>query len=146
MLKISEEINKFTKTGSVKLRFGDANSNRIDTFQCLLSSNNFARESNLLSVNFPTAFDPLYEQPITESGSEINATILNAVLFALLEDNGGDRIKIGYVEGDCVGGPSRNMTISESKKFRDNLIGQADGRKVLENLKNTGADTVPMHR
>ena len=49
-------------------------------------------------------------------------------------------------EGGCVGGPSRNMTVAESKKFRDSLIGQADGRKVLENLKNTGADKVPMHR
>ena len=49
-------------------------------------------------------------------------------------------------EGGCVGGPSKNMTEMEAKKFRDNLIGQADGRKVLENLKNLGADKVPMHR
>ena len=49
-------------------------------------------------------------------------------------------------EGGCVGGPSKNMTEAEARKFRDNLIGQADDRKVLENLKNLGADKVPMHR
>ena len=49
-------------------------------------------------------------------------------------------------EGGCVGGPSRNMEVLEAKKFRDNLIGQADGRKVLENLQHLGADQVPMHR
>ena len=49
-------------------------------------------------------------------------------------------------EGGCVGGPSKNMLATEAKKFRDNLIGQADGRKVLENLQNQGADKVHMHR
>ena len=49
-------------------------------------------------------------------------------------------------EGGCVGGPSKNMMAAEAKKFRDSLIGQAAGRKVLENLKNMGADQVPMHR
>lgn len=49
-------------------------------------------------------------------------------------------------EGGCVGGPSKNMMVAEAKKFRDSLIGQADDRKVLENLKNLGADQVPMHR
>ena len=49
-------------------------------------------------------------------------------------------------EGGCVGGPSKNMMAAEAKKFRDSLIGQADDRKVLENLKNMGADRVPMHR
>ena len=49
-------------------------------------------------------------------------------------------------EGGCVGGPSKNMMVAEAKKFRDNLIGQADDRKVLENLKTQGADKIPMHR
>ncbi len=49
-------------------------------------------------------------------------------------------------EGGCVGGPSKNMTVAEAKKFRDDMIGKADGRGVLENLKAMGADTVPMHR
>ena len=49
-------------------------------------------------------------------------------------------------EGGCVGGPSKNMMASEAKKFRDSLIGQADDRKVLENLKSQGADRVAMHR
>ena len=49
-------------------------------------------------------------------------------------------------EGGCVGGPSKNMLAAEAKKFRDNLIGQADGREVLKNLKDQGADKVHMHR
>ena len=49
-------------------------------------------------------------------------------------------------EGGCVGGPSKNMTIAEAKKSRDDMIGRADGRGVLENLKMLGADQVPMHR
>ena len=49
-------------------------------------------------------------------------------------------------EGGCVGGPSKNMLVMEAKKFRDKLIGQADGRGVHENLKMQGADKVPMHR
>ena len=49
-------------------------------------------------------------------------------------------------EGGCVGGPSKNMTEPEARKFRDALIGQADDRKILENLQNQGADRVSMHR
>ena len=49
-------------------------------------------------------------------------------------------------EGGCVGGPSKNMTVLESKKARDALIAKADKRGVLENLKALGADKVPMHR
>lgn len=48
--------------------------------------------------------------------------------------------------GGCVGGPSKHKTEMEAKKARDLLIGQADGRKVHENLKNLGADQVAMHR
>ncbi len=49
-------------------------------------------------------------------------------------------------EGGCVGGPSKNMTVLESKKARDALIAKADKRGVLENLKALGADKVPTHR
>ena len=49
-------------------------------------------------------------------------------------------------EGGCVGGPSKNMTVLESKKARDALIAKADKRGVLENLRALGADKVPMHR
>ena len=49
-------------------------------------------------------------------------------------------------EGGCIGGPSRNMTVVETTKHRNTLIGQADDRKILENLKIMGADNVPMHR
>jgi len=49
-------------------------------------------------------------------------------------------------EGGCVGGPSRNMAVNEARRFRDNLLAQADKRGVLENLRMTGADRVPMRR
>ena len=49
-------------------------------------------------------------------------------------------------EGGCVGGPSKNMTEVEARKFRDALISAADDRKILDNLKSQGADKVPMHR
>ena len=48
--------------------------------------------------------------------------------------------------GGCVGGPSKHKAETEAKKARDTLIGQADRRKVLENLEKLGADKVHMHR
>jgi ferredoxin hydrogenase large subunit len=45
-----------------------------------------------------------------------------------------------------VGGPSKHKAETEAKKARDTLIGQADRRKVLENLEKLGADKVHMHR
>ena len=49
-------------------------------------------------------------------------------------------------EGGCVGGPSRQKTLTELKKDRDAMIGLADGRGVHENLKLMDAEQVPMHR
>ena len=57
-----------------------------------------------------------------ESGSAINATIREAVPFALLEDNGGGRIKIGYVED----GPWTGSTLDAT--------GWADKDSILINL------------
>ena len=57
-----------------------------------------------------------------ESGSAINATIPDAVPFALLEDNGGGRIKIGYVED----GPWTGSTLDAT--------GWADKENILVNL------------
>lgn len=48
--------------------------------------------------------------------------------------------------GGCVGGPSKHKTEMEAKKDRDALIKQADGRKVLDNLKNYPMDKFSMHR
>ncbi len=61
------------------------------------------------------------------------------------------RLKEDFVEGmscvgGCVGGPSRNMEENAAKKTRDAMIGQADSRGVFQNLKEMGADQVPMHR
>ena len=49
-------------------------------------------------------------------------------------------------EGGCVGGPSRHKAVNEAKKDRDALIGKADDRKILENLKNYPMDSFSMHR
>lgn len=48
--------------------------------------------------------------------------------------------------GGCVGGPSKHKAENEAKKDRDTLIAAADGRKVLENLKNYPMDQFSMHR
>ena len=48
--------------------------------------------------------------------------------------------------GGCVGGPSKHKTEMEAKKARDQLIAQADDRKVLENLKKYPMDLFSMHR
>lgn len=48
--------------------------------------------------------------------------------------------------GGCVGGPSRHKTEVEAKKARDQLIGSAEERNVLENLKKYPMDAFSMHR
>ena len=49
-------------------------------------------------------------------------------------------------EGGCVGGPSRHRTEMEIKRAREGLIKQADGRKVLANLKDYPMDQFSMYR
>lgn len=49
-------------------------------------------------------------------------------------------------EGGCVGGPSRHRAEQQFRKDRDQLIGEADNRGVLENLKNYKMDSFNMHR
>jgi iron only hydrogenase large subunit-like protein len=61
------------------------------------------------------------------------------------------KLKEDFVEGmacvgGCVGGPSKHKEETEAKKDRDQLIGEADQRKVLENLKNYPMDQFSMHR
>ena len=48
--------------------------------------------------------------------------------------------------GGCVGGPSKRKAENEFKKDRDKLLGEADGRKVRENLKKYPMDKFSMHR
>ena len=48
--------------------------------------------------------------------------------------------------GGCVGGPSRHKTETEAKKAREQLIGSAEERHVLENLKKYPMDEFSMHR
>ena len=49
-------------------------------------------------------------------------------------------------EGGCVGGPSKHKAENEIKKSRDSLLGEADTRKVLDNLKNYPMDQFSMMR
>lgn len=48
--------------------------------------------------------------------------------------------------GGCVGGPSKHKGETEAKKARDQLIGEADDRRILENLKKYPMDQFSMHR
>lgn len=48
--------------------------------------------------------------------------------------------------GGCVGGPSKHKTEIEITKSRAALLAKADGRKVLDNLKNYPMDKFSMHR
>ncbi len=49
-------------------------------------------------------------------------------------------------EGGCVGGPSSFTDQLKCKKDRDELIGCADCRGIVENLKNYDMDAFSMHR
>ena len=61
------------------------------------------------------------------------------------------RLKEDFVEGmicegGCVGGPSKHRTEMEIKRAREGLLKQADGRKVLDNLKGYPMDKFSMYR
>ena len=49
-------------------------------------------------------------------------------------------------EGGCVGGPSSFTEQNLAKKDRDALIGQADDRSIVDNLKNVDTDSFKHHR
>ena len=49
-------------------------------------------------------------------------------------------------DGGCVGGPSSYENMLTTKKYREDLIAQADNRGILENLKNYDMDSFSMHR
>ena len=48
--------------------------------------------------------------------------------------------------GGCVGGPSKHQAEALVLKARTDLLAKADGRKILENLKNYPMDQFSMHR
>ena len=48
--------------------------------------------------------------------------------------------------GGCVGGPSKHKTETEIFRAREALLKKADGRKVLENLKQYPMDKFSMRR
>ena len=48
--------------------------------------------------------------------------------------------------GGCVGGPSKHQAEALVIKARGDLLAKADGRKILENLKNYPMDQFSMHR
>jgi ferredoxin hydrogenase large subunit len=64
------------------------------------------------------------------------------------------RLNADFVEGmacpgGCVGGPSKHDAVATTKKFRDKLIGEADGRNVKENLEEymkLDLNSFSMHR
>ena len=48
--------------------------------------------------------------------------------------------------GGCVGGPSKHQAETVVIKARGELLGHADGRKILDNLKNYPMDKFSMYR
>jgi len=57
-----------------------------------------------------------------------------------------DFIEAMICEGGCVGGPSKHSAENEVKRARTKLLGQADNRKILENLENYPMDQFSMIR
>ena len=61
------------------------------------------------------------------------------------------RLKEDFVEGmmcpgGCVGGPSKQVIETAITKSRNELLANADGRKILDNLKNYPMDKFSMFR
>ena len=89
----------------------------------------------------------------TEENDDITVTVCNGAeecKKALLMLQAG-RLKTDFIEGmacigGCVGGPSKHKSENETRKFRDKLIKEADGRLILENLSNVDLESFSMHR
>ena len=61
------------------------------------------------------------------------------------------RLDVDFVEGmicpgGCVGGPSKHQAEALVLRARTELLGKADGRKILENLKKYPMDKINMDR
>ena len=94
-------------------------------------------------------------QSLKESEDEIDAKVCKCngaaeCKKALLLMKAGrlpeDFIEGMVCEGGCVGGPSAFNDQISSKKNRDALISNADGRGIHENLKNYDMESFSMHR
>ena len=94
-------------------------------------------------------------QSLKEAENEIDAKVnvcngvaecKKALLLMKLGKLPEDFIEGMVCEGGCVGGPSSFKDQKKAKRSRDKLIASADGRGVLENLKNYDLTTFFMHR
>lgn len=77
------------------------------------------------------------------SGGKECVTALSLLKMGKLPE---DFIEGMVCDGGCVGGPSKHKTEIEIKRARQSLLDEADGRKVLENLKNYPMDQFSMLR
>lgn len=85
--------------------------------------------------------------------ADVTVTVCNGAAEckkALLMLQAG-KLKTDFIEGmacvgGCVGGPSRHKSEMETKRFRDKLIKEADGRNILENLSEVDLDSFSMYR
>ncbi|MCR5129168.1 MAG: 4Fe-4S dicluster domain-containing protein [Lachnospiraceae bacterium] len=93
----------------------------------------------------------LYEKGVDTNGIKLSKCAGGQECrVALLKMKAG-KLEEDFVEGmicsgGCVGGPSRHRSENEIARAREGLIKQADGRKVLENLKNYPMDQFSMRR
>ena len=94
-------------------------------------------------------------QSLKESGHEIDAKVYKAngaaeckkaLLLLRAAKLPEDFVEGMICDGGCVGGPSAFNDQISSKKNRDTLISQADGRGIHENLDNYKMDSFSMHR
>ena len=94
-------------------------------------------------------------QSLKESGHEIDAKVYKAngaaeckkaLLLLRAAKLPEDFVEGMICDGGCVGGPSAFNDQISSKKNRDTLISQADGRGIHENLDNYNMDSFSMHR
>lgn len=85
--------------------------------------------------------------------ADVTVTVCNGAAEckkALLMLQAG-KLKTDFIEGmacvgGCVGGPSKHKSEIETKRFRDKLIKEADGRNILENLSEVDLDSFSMYR
>ncbi|MBR4027267.1 MAG: 4Fe-4S binding protein, partial [Lachnospiraceae bacterium] len=94
-------------------------------------------------------------QSLKESEENIDATVCvangaqeckKALLLMKVGRLPQDFIEGMACEGGCVGGPSSYDDMLKTKKYREDLMNQADGRGIHENLKDYDMDSFSMHR
>ena len=81
--------------------------------------------------------------PLKEYATKDPLVIITRLKFGSLEE---DFVEGMVCPGGCVGGPSKHKTETEIARAREALLKQADGRLVLENLKNYPMDSFSMFR